>query len=167
VADRGIARGGNERETTMRKRLLLAMTLVMMAAFAAPGASSAKGDRDEHPCADKRWDIGRGLGAQYCPMWRGHVAIHAERDPDSRIVGYLENAKGNWFECQAEGESYRAPDSAWSDVDGYWNAWWAYTLADGTGEWGWAPEAFFLNGGRHISNGNFPDGNLAYCFGPE
>ena len=45
------------------------------------------------------------------------------------------------------------------------NNWWAATVAD-NGEWGWAPEAFFVNGGNDIPNGNFPDGNLAKCFEP-
>ncbi len=149
----------------MRKLIPLAMMLAMMTALAVPGSSSAKGDRDEYPCADPVWHSGRGIDVQYCYMWRGNVPVHADRDPDSPVVGHLKTAKGNWFECQAEGVEYRAPKVPGNDLSGQMNNWWAATVAD-NGEWGWAPEAFFVNGGNDIPNGNFPDGNLAKCFEP-
>jgi hypothetical protein len=150
----------------MRRSIALAALLVVLAAVAAPGAASAKGDRDEYPCADPFWHSGVGREVQYCHMWRGQVPIHEDHDPGSRIVGHLKNPTGNWFECQTKGVDYRAPDSAWNDLDGVQSTWWAFTMADGTDEWGWVSGAFFVNGGRNIPNGNFPDGNLADCFGP-
>jgi hypothetical protein len=153
------------KETTMRKMMSLAgmLILLMSLTIATPAISGAKpleGDgpatkKDEHPCGEPYWHNGAQDLVQKCLMWRGDVPVYNAGlgDPNvpDEIVGYLENAKGNWFVCQAKGAEYTVPGTD------YTNVWYASTMAD-NGEWGYVPIAYFSGGGN-----NQPDGGLAHC----
>jgi hypothetical protein len=134
-------------ETTDMQRMMARLgTLVMLVAFAAPA-----GAHDENPCGDQYWHDGFQKQVQDCAMWRGAVPVYEERwhDASQEPIGYLWNARGNWFVCERQGSTY--------GVSGYLNDWWAYTLAD-NGEWGWVPEVYF-SGGDDFE----PDGGLVHC----
>jgi hypothetical protein len=120
--------------------------LVMLLASSVPASA-----KDEYPCGDQYWHDGVDKLVQDCSMWRGAVPVF--EDPWGEItgepIGYLWNANGNWFDCHKQTVTYY--DS------GYFNDWWAYTMAD-NGEWGWVPEVYF-SGGDDFER----DGGLAHC----
>lgn len=124
----------------------LAAAAAMSLATAGPAAAT-----DGSPCA--RPQVYRANHwVQYCPLWRSNVPVYA--DPDhgngAAIVGRLVvGGSANWF----VGDHYR---SYFSD-GGYYNHWWAYTLAD-NGRWGWVPEVYFSGG-----NNDETDGGLYLC----
>jgi hypothetical protein len=76
-----------------------------------------------------------------CPLWTGNVPVRAWSSPAAPIVGWL--AKGgdaNWFVSEK-----------WSNkqvLGRSYNHYWASTLADKTGRWGWVSEVYF-RGGRN------------------
>ena len=113
--------------------MVLAATLAMVLAFAAPATA------EDYPCGDPYPHIGAGTFVQECPLWRGDVPVYD--DLGSGIAGTLESAEGNWFVCQTwfEDAPYTVPGTD------YTNDWWALTMAD-NGEWGWVPVAYFAGG---------------------
>jgi hypothetical protein len=106
---------------------------------------------DSYPCG-KRTTVtlnGWRYDVQYCPLWRGNVPVHENPWPGSRVVGYLTyGGRANWF-------AYQCPEPEHPyHLDGYWNSWYGYTMAD-NGRWGFVSEVYFSGG-----NDNEPDRKL-------
>jgi len=135
-------------------------TVTATAALAATGLVTATSGpaaaADNQPCArpqvykSSQW-------VQYCPLWKANVPVYSSPDlgNNQSPIGYLVyGGSSNWF----VGDRYRSSYS----YEGYYNHWWAYTLAD-NGRWGWVPEVYFSGG-----NNDDTDAGLYACdYGPN
>jgi len=116
-----------------------------------PGRASAADDR---PCGAEFWHSGEGVYVRYCPDWSPNGRIPVMKNYTGGVnspVGQMDHSGShtNWYHCQAYGDR--------TTVNGYYNNWWALTMAD-NGRWGWVNEVYFQGGGN-----NEPDGNLPIC----
>jgi hypothetical protein len=140
---------------TVKKLATLALLAIALTALAPNGASARPGKPDDIPCGDPYHESIVNGDAQICPLTQNRVPVYESFEDgffgDNDIVGYLNNADGNFFMCQLLGEEFDIPGTNIS------NDFWALTLAD-NGAAGWVPEVYFAGGG------NFqPDANLVRC----
>lgn len=115
---------------------------------------------DAHPCGARWYHSGVGRYVQSCPDWAPADSPYgAHRYPvydlsvyPGQQIGTIYAPGDDWFVCQRQFDD-RDPYAGW----GYYNNWWAYTMAD-NGRWGWVPEVYFKGGGN-----NQPDAGLVHC----
>lgn len=119
------------------------VTCAAASAVAAPEAFAS----DPGACArNGRAIFGR---AEYqCSLWRGNVPVYSGYSTSSNVVGYLyRGGRANWFLSQCVGNV--------AHLGGYFNYWWAYTLAD-DGRWGFVPLTYFAGGANNQGSGVLP-----------
>jgi len=133
--------------------LLSALAACWALAVAAPMASAS----DPGACARNGRTIA-GMAEYQCTLWRGNVPVYGSYSTDpnygGRVVGYLyAGGRANWFTSQCRGNK--------ATLVGYWNYWWAYTLAD-NGRWGYVPLTYFDGGANDQRSATLP---LSYFTG--
>ncbi|MFG3497375.1 hypothetical protein [Streptomyces sp. NPDC047928] len=95
-------------------------------------------------------------GPQYvCGLWKGNVPVYSWPFAGQPVVGYLyEGGRANWFTGQCR--SYHNDGSpAYFHASGYYNSWWAFTMAD-NGRWGWVPLVYFSGGANDQASAVLP-----------
>ncbi|OIJ28306.1 hypothetical protein [Nocardioides luteus] len=119
-------------------------------------SSSPASAYDATPCLAPYWHSGVARYVQTCPDWgmsgTNDIPVYDLDASPPAIVGWIDAAGNDWYVCQKQVTQYDPYAYA-----GYYNDWFAYTLAD-NGKWGWAPEVFF-QGGDNME----PDRKLALC----
>ncbi len=119
-------------------------------------SSSPASAYDATPCLAPYWHSGVARYVQTCPDWgmsgTNDIPVYNLDASPPAIVGWIDAAGNDWYVCQKQVTQYDPYAYA-----GYYNDWFAYTLAD-NGKWGWAPEVFF-QGGDNME----PDRKLAMC----
>ncbi|NRQ40026.1 hypothetical protein HII36_50615 [Nonomuraea sp. NN258] len=138
------------------RRIISAGTaLVAAAALAASLGGPAQARADAHPCGEPYpHEVGGTVHTvQICPDWApdGRIPVYSTvQESSGEIVGYIEAAGPDWYECGLRGDDYDA-------LEGVVNDWWAGTMAD-NGAWGYVSQVYFRGGGNWE-----PDANLRRC----
>lgn len=114
---------------------------------------------DASPCGGRWYHSGINTYVQTCPDWApADSPFGAHKYPvfslgsEPKQVGTIYAPGNDWFICQKQVTEFDP-----FPAHGYWNNWWAYTMAD-NGKMGWVPEVYFKGGGN-----NQADANLAKC----
>ncbi|GAA4895154.1 hypothetical protein ACFPM3_20930 [Streptomyces coeruleoprunus] len=144
---------------TIRRVLHAGAAAVLLAAGLtlagpAPTASAAAAGSDPGACvANGRTSA---YGPQYvCGLWRGNVPVYSWPYANEPVVGYLyEGGRANWFTGQCRSYNNNLTP-AYFHLGGYYNSWWAYTMAD-NGKWGWVNLVYFAGGDNDQASAVLP-----------
>ncbi|WP_219471598.1 hypothetical protein [Nonomuraea rhizosphaerae] len=138
------------------RRLVSAGTgLVTAAALVTALGGPALARADDRPCGP---EFGKEIGGtiytvQICPDWAptGGIPVYSTPHQESaEIVGRVNAAGDDWYECATRGDDYDAEE-------GLVNDWWAQTMAD-NGRWGYVSQVYFQGGDNWE-----PDAGLRGC----
>jgi len=114
---------------------------------------------DAHPCGKAWYHAGLDRSVQTCPDWAPKDSpagpykypVYSMGDQPAQ-VGTIYAPGNDWFICQKQITKFDP-----FPAHGYYNNWWAYTMAD-NGKMGWVPEVYFSGGGN-----NQADAGLRKC----
>jgi hypothetical protein len=124
----------------------------LLTGLAIPGMAGVANAADNAPCGPSWWHAGQQSYVQTCPDWApdNSIPVYVQPEAGARVQGYIYAPGDDWYFCQVKAGRL--------DRFGYFNTWWAATVAD-NGEHGWVSQIYFSGGGNDER-----DAGLRNCF---